>query len=131
MSPGTRSRSTIAVILAAVLLASLGCACVIGVHVYREFNPCSHTEVSFANELSADLVRNTNAVDVADVLTYDCDSGALPMIDLSISDRGAFVAAASSRYSCERSAHDDDVLHDCVFEGLSFDIHSDAVIRTP
>jgi len=114
-----------------VLLASLGCAYVVGAHVYRQFNPCSRKEVSFANELSADLVRNTNAVDAADVLTYDCDSGVLPTIDLSISDRGAFVAAASARYSCERSAHDDDVLQDCVFEGLSFDIHSDAVIRTP
>lgn len=93
---GRRAVVMIVVMVAAVAALLAGSAAFVVTSTYRSLFPCTRDELSFADAVAEDLADHVAGVARAEVMTYDCDSGALPVVELDIEDEVSFEAAVDA-----------------------------------
>lgn len=120
-------RAKIAV-LSLTALALAGGAVLVGVGVYRTFDPCTDHELDFARGLAEDMRTHLDAVSSAEVRTSDCDSGSLPVVEIGCTDDTLCAREVDARYACTSAASGDDD-RTCTFEGSTFMIWSHRAMR--
>lgn len=121
--PGNGRRAVVMIVMNVVVVAAVavllaGSAALVVTSTYRSLFPCTRDELSFADALAEDLADHVAGVARAEVMTYDCDSGALPVVELDIEDEVSFEAAVEVRYACREQGAGADRI--CVFEEKSF-----------
>lgn len=121
-------RRAMIAVLSLTVLALAGGAVLVGAGGYRTFDPCTDRELDFARGLAEDMRTHLDAVSSVEVLTSDCDSGSLPVVELGFTDDTLFAREVDVRYACTSAASGDDD-RTCTFEGTTFMVWSHRAMR--